>query len=137
MRLFVDASAAVAMLAAESDAEQLFARLEAAPERLFSAIAMWETAVALAKKRKLPVLAVLPDLRNLVALMDLRSVPTGEREAALALEAWVKYGKGSGQGAGLNLGDCFAYACAKANDARLLYKGDDFARTDLAWTEDA
>ena len=52
-------------------------------------------------------------------------------ELAIALDAYQTYGKGR-HPAGLNMGDCFAYACAKVNDARLLYKGDDFARTDLA-----
>ena len=59
-------------------------------------------------------------------------MPIGERENDGAFEAFHRYGKRSGHPARLNLGDCFAYACAKANDARLLYKGDDFARTDLA-----
>jgi ribonuclease VapC len=43
----------------------------------------------------------------------------------------LRYGKGR-HPARLNMGDCFAYACAKTNDARLLYKGDDFSHTDLA-----
>jgi ribonuclease VapC len=55
----------------------------------------------------------------------------GERELRLAIEAHSRYGKGR-HPAALNLGDCFAYACAKANGARLLYVGDDFAKTDLA-----
>jgi ribonuclease VapC len=50
----------------------------------------------------------------------------------LALEAFEKYGKGRGHKAQLNMGDCFAYACAKSLGVALLYKGDDFARTDLA-----
>ena len=46
-------------------------------------------------------------------------------------EAYARWGKGV-HPASLNYGDCFAYACAKANDARLLYKGNDFVHTDLA-----
>jgi len=49
----------------------------------------------------------------------------------LALDAYARYGKGRHRAA-LNMGDCFAYACAKANRAKLLYKGDDFVHTDLA-----
>jgi ribonuclease VapC len=49
----------------------------------------------------------------------------------LAIEAYAQFGKGR-HAAALNMGDCFAYACARASKARLLYKGDEFARTDLA-----
>jgi ribonuclease VapC len=55
----------------------------------------------------------------------------GDREAALALDAHRHFGMERHQ-ARLNMGDCFSYACAKANSARLLYKGDDFSHTDLA-----
>ena len=48
-----------------------------------------------------------------------------------AVEAYADFGKGRHLAA-LNMGDCFAYACAKTNDATLLYKGDDFSHTDLA-----
>ena len=49
----------------------------------------------------------------------------------MALDAFQRFGKGH-HPASLNMGDCFAYACAKTNSARLLYKGNDFANTDLA-----
>lgn len=58
-------------------------------------------------------------------------VAIGSAEIAGALDAYQHYGKGR-HPAKLNMGDCFAYACAKANDARLLYKGNDFVHTDLA-----
>ena len=62
---------------------------------------------------------------------DLRFVGIGEREFELAAQAYAEFGKGRHQAA-LNMGDCFAYACAKANRARLLFKGDDFSKTDIA-----
>lgn len=49
-----------------------------------------------------------------------------------AIDASMKYGKALGHKADLNFGDCFAYACAKANRLALLYKGNDFSLTDLA-----
>jgi len=49
-----------------------------------------------------------------------------------ALDACASYGKAVGHAADLNFGDCFAYACAKQLGAPLIYKGGDFARTDLA-----
>ena len=58
-------------------------------------------------------------------------VTIGVEDLRLALDAYQTYGKGRHR-AKLNFGDCFAYACAKANGAKLLYKGDDFTHTDLA-----
>jgi ribonuclease VapC len=62
---------------------------------------------------------------------DIRLVPIGAAEFALAVEAYARYGKGR-HPASLNMGDCHAYACTKAHGATLLFKGDDFSRTDLA-----
>lgn len=53
-------------------------------------------------------------------------------DADLAIDAFQQYGKGRGHPARLNLADCLAYACAKRLGVKLLYKGEDFARTDLA-----
>lgn len=58
-------------------------------------------------------------------------VSIGAKEAIIATAAYDRYGKGR-HPARLNMSDCFAYACAKTHDARLLYKGDDFSKTDLA-----
>ena len=54
-----------------------------------------------------------------------------EAQARTAREAYRDFGKGSGHAAGLNLGDCFAYALAKATGEPLLFKGDDFSQTDI------
>jgi len=64
-------------------------------------------------------------------MMELRLVAIHLDEMHIALDAYREFGKGR-HPARLNMGDCFAYACAKTNNARLLYKGDDFAQTDLA-----
>jgi ribonuclease VapC len=53
-------------------------------------------------------------------------------QARLAFEAFKRFGKGRGAKASLNYGDCFAYALAKELGAPLLFKGNDFAQTDLA-----
>jgi ribonuclease VapC len=68
---------------------------------------------------------------SFIANFDIRLVEIGAPESEMALDGYERFGKGI-HPAGLNMGDCFAYACAKTNGARLLYKGDDFARTDLA-----
>ncbi|PKA40262.1 type II toxin-antitoxin system VapC family toxin [Rhizobium sullae] len=59
-------------------------------------------------------------------------VPMDERTASLAIKAIADYGRGRGHPAQLNPADCFSYACAKALGISLLYKGRDFAKTDLA-----
>lgn len=58
--------------------------------------------------------------------------PMTERHAEIARHAYRAFGRGSGHAAALNLGDCFAYALAKATGEPLLYKGDDFGHTDIA-----
>ncbi len=63
--------------------------------------------------------------------------PVTAVEARIAREAYRDYGKGSGHSAGLNFGDCFAYALARAKGEPLLFKGEDFRRTDLLSALDA
>jgi ribonuclease VapC len=57
--------------------------------------------------------------------------PATEAQARIEREAYRDFGKGSGHSARLNFGDCFAYALAKVTDEPLLFKGEDFARTDI------
>lgn len=57
-------------------------------------------------------------------------VGIGAAETQHALDAMVRFGKGRHQAA-LNMGDCFSYACAKANGVSLLFKGEDFSKTDI------
>ena len=57
--------------------------------------------------------------------------PVTEGQARIARQAYRDFGKGSGHPAQLNFGDCFAYALARQTGQPLLYKGDDFSRTDL------
>ncbi|BDG73906.1 type II toxin-antitoxin system VapC family toxin [Roseomonas fluvialis] len=73
---------------------------------------------------------VRPRIDQLLESMRVEIVPFTAEHAALARDAWRRYGKGR-HPAGLNLGDCFAYALAVARDEPLLFKGDDFARTDV------
>ena len=132
MSLFVDASAVVAMLGNETDALEIAGRLRTPGDRLWSAIVRWEITAALAR---LPTFG--PDVARSSVLAfgsewSFTLVPIGEREDEIAHQAYRTYGKGTGHPAQLNMGDCFAYACAKAYQAKLLYKGDDFSHTDLA-----
>ncbi len=132
MTLFIDASAAVSMLTLEADADRLFAEADGSSRLLWSGIARWETTVAFARKMRKTTPEILADIEDFARRQAIETVPIGDAETHLALEAFARFGKGSGHPAGLNMGDCFAYACARTNDATLLYKGNDFALTDLA-----
>jgi ribonuclease VapC len=129
--IFVDASALVSMIAGESDFESLADRLEPATARFCSAISLWETIAALCRSYGLTVHKARREVELFRQDYQLVLVPIGEHEAELAAEAYAKFGKGR-HPAALNMGDCFAYACAKANNAKLLFKGDDFSKTDIA-----
>lgn len=67
----------------------------------------------------------------LLDLAQIRLVPITTDDAGRALDAFARYGKGTGHPARLNMGDCFAYAVARNHGVPLLYKGEDFALTDL------
>ena len=131
MSLFVDASALIAMMIKEPEHLALEARFGADEDRLYSALSAWETARGLASIRTVPIGEAQAEIARFVHDFAMRLVSIGTVEAQLAIAAHNRYGKGQ-HPAKLNMGDCFAYACAKANGAALLYKGDDFARTDLA-----
>ncbi|WP_010185589.1 type II toxin-antitoxin system VapC family toxin [Sphingomonas sp. PAMC 26605] len=132
MILFLDASAMVAMITAEPGSPALEERFGAAEEIVCSAISLWEAARAIARKRTVPITLAFSEIETFVADFAIRLVPIGARESAVAVDSYQRYGKGTGHAAKLNMGDCFAYACAKTNDASLLYKGNDFLHTDLA-----
>jgi len=128
--MFVDASALVAMVAGEPDASTLAGRLERAPVKLTSALALYEAAVAIARIRQASVEAAKVVLQEFAVEAELRLAAIGEPEFDLALQAFSRFGKGR-HPARLNMGDCFAYACAKVHGVPLLFKGDDFALTDI------
>lgn len=128
--MFVDASALTAILTDEGDARALVARLQQARRRMTSPLAVWETVVAVARRLDLSV----PDARDAVrAYLDLAGIQVlavTPEAAEVALDAYDRFGKGR-HPAGLNFGDCFAYACARAHRVPLLYKGNDFPLTDI------
>lgn len=74
--------------------------------------------------------AGLAEARALIERMDLAVINFDEEMTLLAADAFMRFGKGQ-HPAKLNFGDCMAYAVAKAMDAPLLYKGEDFAKTDI------
>jgi ribonuclease VapC len=128
--MFVDASAWTAILLAEAESEVFMAKLADAALVLTSAIAGWETVRAVARATSRSQYEAADRLYSLQRSAGARLVPLGQAEQALALEAHARFGKGV-HPARLNMGDCFAYACAKAHGVPLLYKGGDFSLTDI------
>lgn len=120
------------MIAGEAEQDRISSTLRDERERLWSAMSCWETIAGLRSSHQWPIERARHEVRIVATRFDLATVPIGEVEREVALDAYQRFGRGSGHRAKLNMGDCFAYACAKTNNARLLYKGRDFGHTDLA-----
>lgn len=131
MTVFVDASALVAIIKGERDADALSAILERHAVRVISGVALWETARAVASSAHSRMADAMEEVERFRDALAINVVSIGGVEAAAAGDAHDRYGNGV-HPAKLNMSDCFAYACAKTNGAALLYKGDDFSHTDLA-----
>jgi ribonuclease VapC len=127
--MIVDSSAVIAILRAEPDAAAFAQAIAAAAERRMSAVNFVESAALIDASRD-PIASRRFDDFMQEAGIAVEAVT--EAQARIAREAYRDFGKGSGHPARLNFGDCFAYALAKAMREPLLYKGEDFARTDIA-----
>ena len=130
--MFVDASAIVAILTREPDADALADVLGSARSPITSPIAIFEAVLGICRKRHASVEEAEADVREFLGVAAIRAVSITEREAETALAAFSRYGKRRDHPAQLNLGDCFAYAVAKNHRTALLFKGDDFSKTDIA-----
>ena len=129
--MFVDASAIVAILTDEEEAQDLAEALEAASEPITSPIAVWEAAASVSRKTGRRADAELPDILAFLDVAEVRIAPVDMTMTAAAVAAFDRYGRRSGHRADLNMGDCFAYAFAKQRNVALLYKGKYFDLTDL------
>jgi ribonuclease VapC len=128
--MFLDASAIVAILAAEDDAASLASRLGQARIVHTSAIAIYEAAAGLARLGNIDLSEALALVEALLVEVGARVAPIDLTTARDALSAFSRYGKGR-HPAALNMGDCFAYACATHLGVPLLCKGNDFPQTDI------
>ena len=126
--MIVDASAVIAVLGNEEDAVPFAKALERARRRRISAVNYVEAA-AVIDGSKDPIASRRFD--DFMREAEIEIVAVTATQAKLAREAYRDFGKGSGHKAKLNLGDCFAYALARESGEPLLFKGTDFAKTDL------
>jgi ribonuclease VapC len=129
--MFVDASAIVAVLTREPEADAFADAMEGARSPITSPIAVFEAVLGICRKRHASVAEAQADVGEFLRIAGVRTVPITDVDAETALDAFARYGKGRGHPAQLNLGDCFAYAVARQHRASLLFKGDDFDKTDI------
>jgi ribonuclease VapC len=126
--VIIDSSALIAILRAEPEASEMAHAIQSAQDRRISSANWLETAVVIDASRD-PVASRHFD--ELVQTAELHVEPVTSDQARIARDAYRDFGKGSGHKAGLNFGDCFAYALAKTSGQALLFKGNDFGHTDI------
>ena len=126
--IVADTSALVAVVFGEPEREAYVRCMQRADKVLVSAVSVVETRMVVQGRRGQRGVVLLDDL---IALPMFEIAAVGVAEMDVAYAAFVTYGKGSGHPAGLNFGDVFSYALAKVRGMPLLFKGDDFSRTDI------
>jgi ribonuclease VapC len=126
--MVLDSSAVLAVLFDEPERRAFTLSIERDPRRLMSAANVLESALIAEARRGEPAGR---ELDLLLYRADVQAVPVDAAQVELARSAWRRFGKGR-HPAGLNFGDCFAYALAAASGEPLLFKGEDFTRTDIA-----
>ena len=126
--MIIDTSAIIAILRDEPEAPSHARAIADATRRRVSAVNFVESAVVIDASGD-PIATRRFD--DFIQTAHISIEPVTEIQARIARDAYRDFGKGSGHPAKLNFGDCFAYALAKETDEPLLFKGDDFAHTDI------
>jgi ribonuclease VapC len=126
--VIVDSSVLIAILTGQPDAEELNDLLSGTARPGLSVANYLETAIVLDRH---PARGAGERLDRYLAAGQVELVEVTASQARIARAAYRNFGRGGGNSAGLNFGDCFAYALAIERDEPLLYKGDDFKRTDV------
>jgi ribonuclease VapC len=127
--IVLDSSAIIAVLLLEPEAVVFAGIVGTAPLLVMSAMQLHETGVVLHRRGGMPA---VQRFMRFVREHNIRVIPFDEQAALDATAAYQRYGKGTGHPAQLNLADCAAYALATRLGVPLLFKGEDFARTDVA-----
>ena len=126
--MVIDTSAIVAILFAEAEASRMVSAIAAAPRKLLGAATVVEaSAIMVAKKGPAGEIA----LDALLERLELEIVPVTAEAGAHARSAYRRFGKGVGSPAVLNYGDCLSYGVSRQLGEPLLFKGEDFGRTDV------
>lgn len=125
--MVIDTSAVVAILLDEEDGRRYAEAIEGAAIRLVSAVTRVELSLVIEGRKGE---AGRERLERFLALIEAEIVAVTPQHAMVAIDAFRAFGKGR-HPAGLNIGDCFSYALARAAGHPLLFKGNDFTRTDI------
>lgn len=125
--MILDTSAVLAVLFDEPERPDFVSKIARSPRALVSSATLVESSIVVEARRGE---AAGRELDLLLHRAGVHTVAVDAEQALLARAAWRRYGKGR-HPAGLNLGDVFSYALARATAEPLLYKGDDFAQTDI------
>ncbi len=128
--VFIDTSALVAVLAKEPDYERFVEAVGGAEQRITSPVVRLETCIVLSSRLDFSPQDAEAQLDRLLEAIGIVEIDITSAIGALAVECFARFGKGR-HPARLNFADCLSYACAKAHGARLIYKGDDFAKADI------
>jgi ribonuclease VapC len=130
--IVVDSSAVIAIFRQEADAETYARRIAADDDPIMSAANLVKTSIVLRGLKKITPQKAERWLDDFMKAAGIRIEPVTPDQADAARAAHLQFGKGTGHSAALNYGDCFAYALAKAMNASLLCKGNDFPLTDIS-----
>jgi ribonuclease VapC len=126
--MIVDTSAVVAILRLEPEAEKFTELLQSSTYSVMCSPHFLELCmVVLRNKEQSGVIKI----KDAIEELGIHLIAFTPEMAELAAKAFEKYGKGSGHPAQLNFGDCMAYAASKVESLPLLFKGDDFSKTDV------
>ena len=128
--MFVDASAIVAILAAETDGDVIAHKLKSAKRRVSSPLALYEAVLAISRLIRVSIEEAEEIVSDMMRRNSITVVDISPEIGVGAIAAFAEFGKGRHK-ASLNMGDCFAYACAKSHRVPILCKGNDFRHTDI------
>lgn len=129
--MFVDSSALVAIVAAEEGSDELVERLARGSSPVMSAVTQVEASIALGRFHDGDYEFGASQVTDFADRAGIGVLNVPADLVPEVLEAYSRYGKGTGHRARLNFGDCFSYAFAKRLGRPLLFKGEDFAKTDI------
>ena len=129
--IVIDSSAVIAIFRQEADAAHYAGLIANDDDPVISAANIVEASIILRGLKKISADRAERWLDEFIETAGIRIEPVTPDQAPIARSAHLRFGKGTGHGAALNYGDCFAYGLAKAMDAPLLCKGDDFPLTDI------
>lgn len=128
--MFVDASAIVAILTFEDEKEKFETILKESDDIITSPLAVYEAILGVARKLACSIAEARNAVSDFLNESEATITEIDKEIGNMAIDAFERFGKGRHRAA-LNMGDCFAYACARMRRVPILCKGDDFVHTDI------